>query len=103
MKYLNFLSGKKTEKNMKESFLRNMGKKNQIFNEHLEFDKNKEIFEINFSTYFHKKRKDVHIEIKGLINMEILTRSPFQYGYSCYKKKLKRIFLSSLNETLPYC
>lgn len=102
IKYLSFLSEENTENNIKEHLLENISKKIQIFNEQLKFNKDKKIFEITFSTNFPTKRIDVYVKMDGSKNIKILIKTPFSYGISLYRYKLKKIFLSCLNETLKY-
>ena len=103
-KYFCFSSNWKAKIQMRDDLLENIQKESSIFNQKIEIDLEREIFQINFSTILRKNRSiNVHITIEGLRDMKILIRTPFSFGYSfSERKKLKKILRSSLNETLKY-
>ena len=100
--YFSFVPKEMAENNIEKNLLENIRKRVEIFNEKLEINKKKKIFEINFSFNFSTERIDVHVKMEGVKNIKILIKTPFSFGHSVAKKALKKMFLSSLNETLKY-
>jgi len=106
-----FLPVKKAENNI-NNLLNNIKEQIEIFNEKFEeIDKKNKVYQIVFSTNaFSKKRIDVHIKIEMwkkekvelLENVKISFKTPFSYGYSFHRKKIKKMFRLALKETLIY-
>lgn len=100
--YFCFCPDALAEKQLEEDLFENLKNKIPIFNQTIKkISRGK--YHLGFSTNFRKsKRIDVCVEMEGLRDIKVSLSTPFSFGFSFSERKIKKIFLSSLKETLKY-